>query len=630
MQTLTVSVLFAFLWVAPVCSKPKLAADLSGQGQSYGTEHNRNVLNNALKIAETYPDSAIATANNVFKVLQYGQKELKGLSFYVIGEARYAQGRMTEAQNAYQNAIELYKETDERPTLATLYNNLGLVYYLRTVFDSAMMAFSKSLEYETESNNQTGIAKSYQNIGLVHYEMGNNKKFFEYMKNALAIFEKEKDNIYIAQVSNNLAIAYVEDSDYDNAFLYYSKALDSFDKYGDKLNKANVLNNLGNLFFYKGDNTQAENYLSQALALFQTLENSQGMIHAHSRLGDVYMKRGLINEAMGHYLLCEELNKDVKLLDMQMSNLKSLSEAYRKIGDFESALRVTDKYYVLRDTVFHQEKLKTILEIEEEYLAQKQKNELLKLQAKQRITGLAVIALIVVGILIGAFIYMWVRHIKAAERQRLMALEYKVLRNQMNPHFLFSALSTIQYFVLEKKMVEAIEYLGEFSKLMRMILKYSQEEYVTLETEKKILDCYLNLQVQRFENRFSYLIHVDENVDAENVLIPPMLAQPFIENAIELGKLNSNAEGSLWLSFSIAGNRLKYRVQDNGVGQQADFSGNKKLTDHHSVAVLITKERIRLINEGEPKHPIMFETMDLTKSGKTGQLVEFSIPLHKL
>jgi tetratricopeptide (TPR) repeat protein len=621
----TYSCVFSLIGIVSIMSVVAQSSD-----SLYGDLRNEQLIKEALLVVDQNPDSAIAIVDEVLPILRFGQKELKGFCFLVKGDAYYNKNRFVESKNAYLMSIDLYRQSSKKDKMAMLYNNLGLSYYSNAQYDSAMVVFLESLKLESANQNQEGIAKSYQNIGLVYYQIGNNAKFLDYMKKALLLYERLNDNIRFAEAANNMAIAYAADEDYDNAQLYYNKAYKAFDEYGDQVNVGNVLNNIGNLYFYKGQYKQAEENLRRALEIFQKMGNIQGMIHSHTRLGDVLSKNFKTSEAMMHYMVCEELNKGLDIKDLQLKNLQSLLEAYKEIEDFESALRISEQYYSLRDSIFSIDKLQTIVEVERKFELEKQRNELDAISQKRTLMVLAITGLGLLILFMGGFIFLWLRHLKIKERQRLMTLEYKVLRNQLNPHFLFNALSTIQYYVLENKMVEAIEYLGDFSQLIRMVLQYSQEEYVSLENEARILETYLNIQTRRFDNRFSYLLHIDESVDKSKVLIPPMLAQPFIENAIELGNLNSGAVGSLWISFSISNNQLKYRLQDNGVGMIPNGFDSQKGVDHHSMAVMLTRERLKLINQGEPRHPVLFETMDLVKYGKSGQLVEFSIPLHLL
>jgi Tfp pilus assembly protein PilF len=594
----------------------------------YGENKLWRDITGALKISDSHPDSAINVINVTMPMLVYSQDSLRGMCFFVLGEAFYAKSDYTRARRNYTQSVKLFLKTNDEGRLATAYNNLGLSYYLQANYDSAMIAFENSLRYETKLNNREGIAKSYQNMGLVLYQMDENDKAFSYMERALHEYEKIHALSRIAEVANNLAIAYIDKQDYDKAYFYYIKALKSFENDGDIINQANVLANLGSLYYYKHDFIRAMEFLNRALDIFKAEDEPVGQIHVRSRMGDVYMADGEMDKALGEFLICEQMNKSIEIRDVRINNLKSLTEAYRKMHLFEDALRTSDQYHALQDSVYNQEKYHAIMDVEQKYETHKTTAELYKIKAREKWYLTLFIGSLVVLLLLIGLVILWRRNIRVKERQRLMLLEQRVLRTQMNPHFLFNALSTIQYYVLENQMVEAIDYLGDFSKLIRMVLQSSQEEYVTIETERAILEYYLSLQVRRFENKFSYIIHVDDEIKADKVLIPPMLAQPFIENLIEMSKLASVNDGQLWISFSLEGHKLVYRVQDNGLYKIN--TTNNRMMDHVSMTLMMTRERIKLINEGDPKQPIVLSVIDLSKSGKSGNLIEFSIPLHKI
>lgn len=587
-------------------------------------------ISEALKLSEREPDSAILMIREIVPMLRYNQDSLRGMCYFVLGEAYYSKSSFNKASVNYSVSIKHFILSKDNERLATSYNNLGLCHYLQANYDSAMIAFQQSLKYECVLENQEGIAKSYQNIGLVFYQLKELDKAFDYMQQAIEGYEKIGELDRIAEVSNNLAIAYVEQNNYDKAELYYQKALKSFETQGDVVNQANVLNNLGSLYYYRKDYSKALALMNQALTIFVKQNDEVGQIHVRSRMGDVYMANGHSDEALNEFLTCEKLNAMVHVREVQIENLESLSNAYRKLQKFEDALRVSDQYHALKDSVYNEEKFHAILDVEQKYEAEKAKLDLGKVKTRERLIVMMALSIGLIVLLLAVVIFLFVRQMKIREHQRLVLLEQKVLRTQMNPHFLFNALSTIQYYVLENQMVEAIEYLSDFSKLIRMVLQSSQEEYVTIETETTILEYYLNLQMRRFENKFTFIIHKDDDVDATRVLIPPMLGQLFIENIIEVGKLSSVENGQLWISYSIQDRHLVYRIQDNGLNK-IDVA-NKRVVDSFSIALMMTRERIKLINQGEPKNPIILNVIDLAKNGKgkSGNLIEFTIPLHKL
>ena len=193
----------------------------------------------------------------------------------------------------------------------------------------------------------------------------------------------------------------------------------------------------------------------------------------------------------------------------------------------------------------------------------------------------------------------------------------------MNPHFIFNALTSIQSYVYKNEPREAGKYLSSFAKLMRSILDNSKANYVSLNQEIEWLNNYVNLQILRFENEVNYHLEIDKNIDLDNTKIPPMLTQPFIENAFEHGFRNLKYRGEITVSFSKNElNRLLVCVEDNGAGFQSDGMELKK-SEHKSMAISITKERLKQLNKSTRK-PIALTVHSVPN---VGTKVEFEIPI---
>jgi len=211
---------------------------------------------------------------------------------------------------------------------------------------------------------------------------------------------------------------------------------------------------------------------------------------------------------------------------------------------------------------------------------------------------------------------------KAAE------LEQRFLRSQMNPHFIFNSLGAIQSFIFKNEPLEAATYLSNFSELVRLILDNSRQDLIALETEIKTLNHYLDLQLLRFGEKFNYKLEVDEELKNTNLLIPPMLAQPFIENSIEHAFAGMKEKGLLKISFMEEKNYLKLVCEDNGIGIEASLRTKKeKIKKHQSLATKITRERIKVLNKVYPLK-IILEIQDLKKLNpkEKGTRIVFTIP----
>lgn len=232
---------------------------------------------------------------------------------------------------------------------------------------------------------------------------------------------------------------------------------------------------------------------------------------------------------------------------------------------------------------------------------------------------------------VGAFIiYMIILYrVRELKLQRKAAeLEQRFLRSQMNPHFIFNSLGAIQSFIFKNEPLEAATYLSNFSELVRLILDNSRQDLIPLETELKTLSHYLDLQLLRFEEKFEYQLEVDDELKSEQLLIPPMLAQPFIENSIEHAFAGMKEKGLLKVCFRSVNNQIQLICEDNGMGIQASLKkkkGNHK--KHQSLATKITRERIKVLNKIYPAK-IELDIIDLKNilKEKSGTRVVFTIP----
>jgi LytS/YehU family sensor histidine kinase len=239
-----------------------------------------------------------------------------------------------------------------------------------------------------------------------------------------------------------------------------------------------------------------------------------------------------------------------------------------------------------------------------------------------------IIGFLIIIILAGVIsFYRWNQTI-IKQQQKEAEMSQTLLRTQMNPHFVFNAMSVIQSYIYENDAENSSKFLVNFSRLMRLILENSPKEFIPLETEIEILNKYLETQKLRFEDRFDYTIEVMDDLKLEATQIPPMITQPFIENAIEHGQLHTIEGGYISISFSKVGNMLHIVIIDNGIGR----SGSemlKKNKQHKSMAMKITRDRIDNLNN-KYKTDGYLKIEDLNKTSKTGTKLLISLPFTEI
>ena len=244
-----------------------------------------------------------------------------------------------------------------------------------------------------------------------------------------------------------------------------------------------------------------------------------------------------------------------------------------------------------------------------------------------------------------AFIYAVVRwrlqlkfhlRLERSEKQKELAqlqqqkteLEMQALRAQMNPHFIFNSLNSINRFILQNNKAQASEYLTKFSKLVRMILQNSQAASITLESELESLDLYLNLEALRFNYHFDYKISVPKDMDISALQVPPLILQPYVENAIWHGLMHKEEKGQLDVEVSEEDNHLNFKITDNGVGRdKAAALASKSATKHKSMGLRITADRIAMLHKSTTlTSPVTINDLVDADGGAAGTEVIIKMP----
>lgn len=219
------------------------------------------------------------------------------------------------------------------------------------------------------------------------------------------------------------------------------------------------------------------------------------------------------------------------------------------------------------------------------------------------------------------------RQAKNALEKKAIEVEMMALRSQMNPHFVFNSLNTVRYFVLSDQKEKAKNYLAKFSKLLRTILSYSKENTISLSNELEAINLYIDVELGRFESNFLYSIKIDEEIDLDSIMIPPLLLQPFVENAIIHGLRNSEKINKI-LNIKVSQtskSSLEICITDNGIGRSKakEMQHNQDII-HKSFGTTITNQRIDLFNQSYA-NKIEVEITDLADESGTQVLIQIKI-----
>ncbi|HEX5150570.1 MAG TPA: two-component regulator propeller domain-containing protein [Parafilimonas sp.] len=214
-------------------------------------------------------------------------------------------------------------------------------------------------------------------------------------------------------------------------------------------------------------------------------------------------------------------------------------------------------------------------------------------------------------------------------QQQKTELEMQALRAQMNPHFIFNSLNSINMFILENNKLQASEYLSKFSRLVRLILQNSQEKFIPLERELEALQLYLELETLRFENRFGYKIVADDEVDCTVLKVPPLIIQPYAENAIWHGLMHKKEKGHLVIEIFLIEPMLYCKITDDGIGRKksAEFK-SKPTSTYKSMGMKITKSRLEMIEKTNANNNVEIKDLVYADGSAAGTEVLIKIPYY--
>jgi hypothetical protein len=360
---------------------------------------------------------------------------------------------------------------------------------------------------------------------------------------------------------------------------------------------------------------------------------------------EYYITLGNVQQTLGNYRQAAEnglrayslgREKEMPLVVSDASLL--LSDIYSKTSREDLAYRYLREHMQLKDSISSDEFLKQVTRMEIQYdfdkkektaeFAREQERVIQESKIKQQ--GLYLRGLLILLLILALFSLLYIRHNQLRAQYARIDLEQRLLRTQMNPHFIFNSLCAVQDLIMADKPQKANAFLTKVSRLMRNILENSREEYIALDKEIETLKLYLDVQQLRFEKGFEYDISVDQTIDQENISVPPMLAQPCVENSIEHGLLPGKENGRVSISYSLSDGLLMLEVTDNGVGREKASemtTGMKK----QSISTKLTEKRLEHFRKILKEKQISYEIIDLYEGdAAAGTKVVMMLPYRKI
>lgn len=590
-----------------------------------------------------------------------------------IGNAYYYKLDLRNALLSYLSALKILEIFKPSKELGDLYLQLGHINYYMKRSDKAASFYHKALGAFMISGNERLSWQVHISLSSNFFENLQFDSLFVYTRKLLADAKKLNDRKLEGYALLIAGTAYLNEKKSveikKKALVIYNQALEIGKELGDQelisfthlhLGMYHdyltwLFESTGNLVIARSHYSKANRAAANARILY--LEAASLSVLAGIDISERKFKQAEINLNLSEpkfdsFFLSPEKNKpggpivsftkiqDFKIAQEERSRLSL--ERYRLAlarGECRKASYYLQSYYRHRDTINSEERNRQfdllMVESDNEKADQKirilsQDNELKQLKLSR---ARLLFAGIGAGVLaISLFVLLFFQRKRMNAEQKSILMEQRLLRAQMNPHFLFNSLASIQNYIINEKTDQATLYLSRFSQLVRNVLDNSAEEYVSLENEVDAIQNYLELQKVRYAGKFDYRMTVDERIDQETTLVPPMLAQPFIENAIEHGIKHKETRGNIEIRFLLEDGLIRFEVEDDGVGREkAHEIENRQHSNHRSMSTSITRERLLALNKKLKKKRIRMEIIDLKDAAGVacGTKVTFGIPVGR-
>lgn len=581
----------------------KLLKDKVGESRSL------NCIGIAYEYQANYPKALEYYKKSA--IIDEGLNDLKGVagSLNNIGNVYAYQGNYKEAILNYNRAKEIKQQLKDFNGVARAYNNIGSIYAEQSNFPLALENFNRALATYDSLQNKERTVMLLINVGTIYQIQNKLDEAIVYLNKALERSREQNDKRAIAICLNGIGNVYKSQFKNEKALVLFGDALEINRSIDNKSEIAKSLNNIADLQLVLNQENKAFVNYNNALALFTDVGSQIGMCRTYLGLAKYYNSQKQYTEALKNTLKSQDIAIQLELIQLQKETAGLLSTIYKNTGNYKKALASHEQFKILNDSLFNKENIEKITQIEYKY---KYKQALdsanireLKLTktvmdtsqdlAKSKQNYLwAIIGILTISIISGSLVFYQKFNTIKLKNQSIIT-EQKLLRSQMTPHFIFNSLSVLQGMILNKEEKKSITYLSKFSKLLRIVLENSRDKVVPLIQELDAIDNYMILQNLDADTPYDYSLLVDEGIDINLLLVPPMLIQPFIENAIEHAFMEDQEHREIMVQLSFKEKKLSCAITDNGIGIDAILQ--KTNTKKKSLATTITSERLQLLSK---------------------------------
>ena len=531
-------------------------------------------------------------------------KELEIISLNMLGVAYRRMDLVKPALDYHKKALDIANSIKNpsntiKHSIAVSQNSMGNIYLAINQYDLAIGQFNKSLKYEKVSNNKLGLAINYQNIGYAKEAKGQLEEALKDYETSLNYNNEIDSEIGRVICYNSIGKIYIKQGKLQEALSIIKEALNKALTIGDQYYIASSYNLLGWTQIELNNIETAEKNINKALILGQQYNLKSNIAEAYKHLSKIYEKKKSYKLAMTFYKNHIDYKESI-------SNERNLQYVNDVIVQYENEIKNSQ----IKSLAYENELVKS------------------KLERNQRIFWFTLTSLITLAIII---VSLYRNHQLQHEKQ-ILTLEQDMLRNQMNPHFIFNTLNSIKLYIINNEKENAVYYLNKFSKLIRKILVASTEKEISLEEELNTMKLYMNIENIRFSNEINFKIKINDNINISKIKVPSMVLQPFLENAIWHGLSAKKGHKEICIKVDKKlDNHITISIRDNGIGRKASTEiNNKKSLKRKSMGIDLIKARLENFSSNfENKCRLYIKDIMDEKGNPLGTKVIINIPTQK-
>ena len=543
--------------------------------------------------------------NSKFKICQY---EGVNLEFHFYNN----QLQFEKAYSLLQKQEVLLNSIDcDNDFLFKLIYNKARYYHATNDFENLSNYGFKALAEAERLNDSENKIKSIQELVYLFTRLNEDEKNWKYIKRAETLIRKLNPELYpkyytwlAYEYENKYAIT-ERKSLIDSTLSFINEAKKGVfkDQYLDEIIKCYRIEEA--CAYHKGDLKQALLFADSAIYYGKKIKGYKGLsvlylskAWDHLDLGEFEAANIWMDTSLSH-------NRGIKTAASMMLYSEA-SEIYEGAGKLNKAFESFKMYSHLKDSILNIEKVEKINELEQKYLKAENEQKIISLEKTKQYY----LFLIIAGLLAILALIFFFRQRTLKNKHKILKTEQRLNRARINPHFFFNAMASLQSLALQEKSKKTTLYTARLAKIMRQSLENTYEEVVTVEHEIDFLTQYLEIQKLRYPDKFEYEFHVDKSLEINELKLPGMLMQPFVENAIEHGFKDLDYIGKLNITFKEKGDDMMVIVEDNGAGLAV--IGNIKT--YKSRAMQIIKDRLYLFNK-QHKSYAMCEVINPKQKG---------------